>query len=574
MVANLVQIQDKLKDLSDNQLRDIFSTGSVPQFMVMTEMGRRKEMNEEYQKNQAQAATTVAEDILSPANSMAQGLGALAQPQNRMATQPQNLPIENTIPTMPPSPQPMANKLPVTRMADGGLAKIKYANGGTFGEVELPPRRRPLFPTDAELTSEFITDEELLDMAPITPYLEGINQASVLDPSAQRAMPIEAGASSPDFASYSAMLEKIRNRQQPSTVFSPSLIAAEAAAQKSLTDAQADLTADSAYEDLATSLTERQEGLSGQRDEAAGLALLEAAARIAGSKSPFLGQAIGEAAPAIGTYGKSLSEVRRQENALFDTEAKLTQLKMAEKARRKEEVAKLRSELRDLDSVRRDIEDKAFTRHKTEQSLDLRVLDSEQKIAIARTTDDRQKATLELSRAKDKRDSFKLENQLGETQANISDLEDAISKGLNPDGTPYTENEKTEKQEQLKSLKLRRAGITKTIKDTSKTSPFAALTAQAKTTQEVLRLNDVITDLKKQFGGTKEIYVSMASSQSGKSDEEKAALAAEAGKAWDDAQADIKRLNQRRKALLGSPSGSSNAKSLADLRTQAKKQGQ
>ena len=97
MVANLVQIQDKLKDLSDNQLRDIFSTGSVPQFMVMTEMGRRKEMNEEYQKNQAQAATTVAEDILSPANSMAQGLGALAQPQNRMATQPQNLPIENTI---------------------------------------------------------------------------------------------------------------------------------------------------------------------------------------------------------------------------------------------------------------------------------------------------------------------------------------------------------------------------------------------------------------------------------------------------------------------------------------------
>ena len=341
-----------------------------------------------------------------------------------------------------------------------------------------------------------------------------------------------------------------------------------------MTDAQADLTADSAYEDLATSLTERQEGLSGQRDEAAGLALLEAAARIAGSKSPFLGQAIGEAAPAIGTYGKSLSEVRRQENALFDTEAKLTQLKMAEKAGRKEEVAKLRSELRDLDSVRRDIEDKAFTRHKTEQSLDLRVLDSEQKIAIARTTDDRQKATLELSRAKDKRDSFKLENQLGETQANISDLEDAISKGLNPDGTPYTENEKTEKQEQLKSLKLRRAGITKTIKDTSKTSPFAALTAQAKTTQEVLRLNDVITDLKKQFGGTKEIYVSMASSQSGKSDEEKAALAAEAGKAWDDAQADIKRLNQRRKALLGSPSGSSNAKSLADLRTQAKKQGQ
>ena len=51
MVANLVQIQDKLKDLSDDQLRSAYSQGTVPQFMVMTEMGRRKEMKEEYQKN-------------------------------------------------------------------------------------------------------------------------------------------------------------------------------------------------------------------------------------------------------------------------------------------------------------------------------------------------------------------------------------------------------------------------------------------------------------------------------------------------------------------------------------------
>jgi hypothetical protein len=132
MVGNLVQIQDKLKDLSDKQLRDVFTKGTVPQFLVMTEMGRRKEMKEEYQKNQAQAATTVAEDILNPATKMAQGLGALARPQNRMATQSQNLPIEQSMTTMAPSPQPMANKLPVTRMADGGLAKIKAQDGISF----------------------------------------------------------------------------------------------------------------------------------------------------------------------------------------------------------------------------------------------------------------------------------------------------------------------------------------------------------------------------------------------------------------------------------------------------------
>jgi len=526
MVANLVQIQDKLKDLSDNQLRDVFSTGSVPQFMVMTEMGRRKEMNEEYQKNQAQAATTVAEDILSPANSMAQGLGALAQPQNRMATQPQNLPIENTIPTMPPSPQPMANKLPVTRMADGGLAKIKYANGAMM--------TTPNFGFPSQVPMELST-----------PYIDSLTPFDpVLDPSVQNAY-------STNFGLFDAGLKDIKNRQQPKTVFSPSLISSEAAAQKSLMDAQAALAANSAYRDLDKSLTERQEGLSGQRDEAAGLALLEAAARIAGSKSPFLGQAIGEAAPAIGTYGKSLSEVRRQENALFDAEAKLTQLQMAEKAGRKEEVSKLRTELRDLASVRRDIEDKALNRFRTGKQLDLQILGAQQKIATAKTTEDREKARLELLRADDKRKGYDLKNQLGETQANISDLKGAISKGLNLDGTPYTLQQKNLMKFQLEDLETKRDEITTVIKESTKTSPFAALTAQGKTTQEVLRLNDVITDLKKRFGSMKEIYVS-TQTQSGKSKEE-------AGREWDDAQGEIESLDLKRKALLGRPSGSPKA---------------
>lgn len=524
MVANLIQIQDKLKDLSDSQLRDVFSSGSVPQFMVMTEMGRRKEMKEEYQKNQAQAATTVAEDILSSSTNMARGLGALAQPQNRMATQPQNLPIENTIPTMPPSPQPMANKLPVTRMADGGLAKMKYANGGIIGEVELPPR--------------------IGKRTPITPYTGGITP---FDPVSN---PLVQDKYSTNFGLFDTRLEDIVNRQQPKTVFSPSLIASEAAAQKSLTDAQAALTEDSVYGDLATSLAERQEGISDQRNEAAGLALLEAAARIAGSRSPFLGQAIGEAAPAIGTYGKSLSEVRRQENALFDAQTKLAQLEMAEKAGRKEEVRKLRTELLNLDSVRRDIEDKAFNRFKTRQQLDLQVLGAEKDFAVAKSAEERDKTRLQLAEAKNKRESFDLENQLGETQANISDLKEAMSKGLNLDGTPHTMQQKNLMQFQLKDLEAKKTEITKAINQTKSANPLTALTAQAKTTQEALRINDVITDLKKQYG-IKEAYVAFQT-RSGKSKEK-------AEREWDDAQVQIERLNQRRRALLGGLSGSTSA---------------
>ena len=285
-----------------------------------------------------------------------------------------------------------------------------------------------------------------------------------------------------------------------------------------MTEAQAALTADSAYGDLATSLTERQEGLSGQRDEAAGLALLEAAARIAGSKSPFLGQAIGEAAPAIGTYGKSLSEVRRQENALFDAQAKLTQLEMAEKAGRKDEVRKLRTELRDLDSVRRDIEDKAFTRFKTGQQLDLQVLGAQQKFATAKTAEERDKTRLQLAQAKDRRESFDLKNQLGETQANISDLKNAISNGKTLDGTPYTLAEKNMMQFQLDDLEAKKDEITKVIKETKSLDLADKLRQQSLESKKIAQIKSLsgqLTELNKEIKD-KDIFMAryMGSDQS------------------------------------------------------------
>ena len=65
-----------------------------------------------------------------------------------------------------------------------------------------------------------------------------------------------------------------------------------------------------------------------------------------------------------------------------------------------------------------------------------------------------------------------------------------------------------------------------------------------------MRINDVITDLKKQYG-IKEAYVAFQT-RSGKSKEK-------AEREWDDAQVQIERLNQRRRALLGGLSGSTSA---------------
>ena len=621
MVANLVQIQDKLKDLSDNQLRTAYSQGTVPQFLVMTEMGRRKEMKEEYQKNQAQGSTTVAEDILSPAANMARGLGAMAQPQNRMSTQPQNLPIEQSMATMPPSPQPMANKLPVTRMADGGLAKIKAQNGisldgldgptpfnrapyfnngvfnpekfaETFYALDYPGSPRAnfnpaatmqspsfsaaramdrLFPTmpidkdylarrrgrrqavdslkdylrdpsayreailkaqaDAKVTPSVVEQPPVVKRSPTQELMRDPN--TIKFPSQAQPVPVSAGAAKPpaakqptvdipsllpkpqaipvagfstNFTPFEDRLKTAVERRQPPVTYSSSLTSAEAAAKKALTDAQAKLTADSAYKDLSMALTDRKNAIGGQRDEAAGLALLEAAARIAGSKSPFITQAIGEAAPAIASYGKSLSEVRKQENALFDAEAKLTQLEVAETAGRKDEVSKLRGELRDLDKVRRDIDEKAFNRFEKTRNLEINVIKAEQQFAAARTTEARENARFRLSAAKDEREKNSLANQLGETQANITELEDLLRSGKSRGGQPLTDAERAAVQDRIGELKTRGkdiAGLVKSMKGDD------LLTATRKQ-QLVKSYNAQIDSIKKTLGYGVDLYISQA----------------------------------------------------------------
>lgn len=672
MVGNLVQIQDKLKDLSDTQLRDVFSKGAVPQFLVMTEMGRRKEMKEEYQKNQAQAATTVAEDIFNPATNMAQGLGALARPQNRMDTQPQNLPIEQSMTTMAPSPQPMANKLPVTRMADGGLAKIKaqdgisfsrdsYFTGGAFDpekfasafyESGYPGSPYARFsPAATKISPSFraaAAMDRLFPQQPFNPLYDykgrkaavGSLQKFLRDPDAYRQaileaqnkdaaksftavntlankgqgdpvsssnnvatlpvqdngtvvkeVPLEQGkedaarllaegeraavdavdvasllkksedavagtGTTTNFDPFAQRIAAIKGEKFVAPKMSPSFLTARGAADTALTEAQTNLTADSAYKDLATALGVRKDDIGGQRDEAAGLALLEAALRIAGTKSPYIGQAIGEAAPAIATYGKSLSEVRKQENALFDAEAKLTQLEIAEKAGRKEEVKSLRAEIRALDKQRRDIEDKAFSRFKTTQDLGLRLVTAEQNLATARTAEERQKATLAVAQAREAREQNSLANQLAGTQSDITEIDEILSSGKSAAGNPLTQNEITALENRKKQLEGQRLEIGGVIKQTKGSDLMTSLRNQ----QLVRNAQAAIDDLDTKLKFTEENYIKMFG----------------AGRPVADVQAEYRNLRARKQVyqnqinsivnIQGAPTGGTNTRSLAELR--------
>ena len=100
---NILRLQNLLKNFSDEQLSGEMQTptGNVPQFLVLTEMQRRKDMRDDFSAAQTeQSQTTVAEDMMrgesapgTPPSiaappSMA-GLGALSQmPQQQPQQQP------------------------------------------------------------------------------------------------------------------------------------------------------------------------------------------------------------------------------------------------------------------------------------------------------------------------------------------------------------------------------------------------------------------------------------------------------------------------------------------------------
>ena len=114
-MQNMLQLQDDLKNFSEQQLvREMqMPSGQVPQFLILTELGRRKRMKDDFSRQQAAGAPTVAEETVAAAGmpvGEATGIAKSMAPKTSMA--------ENTgIGTMMPR-QP-------TRMAGGGVVKMQ-----------------------------------------------------------------------------------------------------------------------------------------------------------------------------------------------------------------------------------------------------------------------------------------------------------------------------------------------------------------------------------------------------------------------------------------------------------------
>lgn len=121
---NIIEIQDSLKDLPDNALMQEMQmpTGSAPQFLVLSELKRRKRMRDEYQRRQNADMKTVAEETITAAGMPQGGIMDAARAMAPQTNVAQNTGMDTAIPTVPTqAPQPEQPMM----MAKGGIVSLR-----------------------------------------------------------------------------------------------------------------------------------------------------------------------------------------------------------------------------------------------------------------------------------------------------------------------------------------------------------------------------------------------------------------------------------------------------------------
>lgn len=118
---NILQVQDRLKGLSEQQLATEMQSpsGMAPQFLVLTELQRRKRVRDDFQAQSAKPATTVAQDAVAAAGVPQEGLAPMARSMAPKTDMAQNTGIMSLAPATPEEPQRMAGGGMVRKMREG-----------------------------------------------------------------------------------------------------------------------------------------------------------------------------------------------------------------------------------------------------------------------------------------------------------------------------------------------------------------------------------------------------------------------------------------------------------------------
>ena len=150
-MRNIIQQQDDLKNLSQQQLVTAMQSGTYPQFLVLSELNRRKRMTDDQARREAaDDTTTVAQEVVNAAGVPQGGIAQLASAMNAKTDNTQNT--------------------GVMQMAEGGVVKMKTA-GSVRTDKEYIAELKRLYPEVYELYKDNYNEKDLADLA--RAYLEG-----------------------------------------------------------------------------------------------------------------------------------------------------------------------------------------------------------------------------------------------------------------------------------------------------------------------------------------------------------------------------------------------------------------
>ena len=168
-MLNMIDTQDKLKNFSEEQLiREMqMPSGSAPQFMVLSEIERRKRMRSDAQRQEGLMQPTVAQEAVSAAGVPQQGIAQVAQSLAPKTDMTQNTGVSNMkaskLPGQPNQPQRMADG-GIMRLAPGGfvsgddmsaIARLKVSNPALYEQYKDNPEE--LARIAASLSSSMLT---------------------------------------------------------------------------------------------------------------------------------------------------------------------------------------------------------------------------------------------------------------------------------------------------------------------------------------------------------------------------------------------------------------------------------
>jgi hypothetical protein len=152
--VNIIQLQEALKDMSENQLAQEMQSpsGVAPSYLVLSELERRQKMKQRYMENQ-QPQTTVSDDILMKAM---QGM----------------MPQEMTQPMPQPMPEMMPEMMPQQMMPEESAnAPIQMAVGGMLGRGLASMLGRGAKPKTLRTPIQPQSGGTNLPMAPVNPNM-------------------------------------------------------------------------------------------------------------------------------------------------------------------------------------------------------------------------------------------------------------------------------------------------------------------------------------------------------------------------------------------------------------------